>query len=813
VQWVHPAGIVTDETVAEVRAKIDAHDWARRTWKTRKDALDRWLDVSSDRLREVFPKRRGNVYHNYSCPQDRRRLVFDPFEPDEFRCSSCGRTYPADTDAGIYTAKHRYHGTMYDGWACIFYQAAGAVAADMGLVARIEGGDRYVRRGVELLLLYADAIAGIETTVAKDPQASVLLTYHREGDNKVLNDLTCAYELLREHMTGPQRAHIERVVLQRMLDDILLEPIYTQNHNNLYQWHRTVLQVALALEREDLIDWSFGYGAFDPDRQPEHRSIRRLVATHFKPDGAYWEMCSGYHLYPVYALCEVAVLSRNLVRMDPARFPADRYDLTQQASPGGKVLKAALEWFVSMAMPDRTMPTIGDAPSPRSGMDDYDRTAEVGYRFFDVKAVGDYDELRTGARSWAGLLYGAPEIVRHPTSYSSAYLSSGWVSLRNDWQGNRAWVGLNALIPGGGHQHADRLTLLSYSHGKLLACEKGTPYNESVTRKLGTLSPSHNTVTVDRTSQKQGEALSGDQVPKVAFFSAGPVAKFAELHGDNVYPQTDVYRRSVVLIEDVIVDLFRVRGGKTHDWIVHHRGPAPRFSVPMADETFTPAEWLANGTGRVQCGRTDGVWDAQWRVDGVTSRMTMLGAEGTAVYALETYPLNNAVVTPKFPPCQTLCVRRVNDTPFLAVWDAWRDNKNLEAVTRGRPGSAVAVKTASNKYYLLFGPGETQFEDGTRMKSDAVFSLLRNRDATLSVRGTRLEVHAKEGTLHLTASNLATVSAEWSAEVLTLEVTGDIHYDTHGGQDHYCDAPDTKVQCDGTLWPTRTEQRRAGQAR
>ena len=48
----------------------------------------------------------------------------------------------------------------------------------------------------------------------------------------------------------------ERVVLQRMLKDLMLERIYTYNHNNLYQWHRTILQTALALERADLIDWS-----------------------------------------------------------------------------------------------------------------------------------------------------------------------------------------------------------------------------------------------------------------------------------------------------------------------------------------------------------------------------------------------------------------------------------------------------------------------------------------------------------------------------------------------------------------------------
>ena len=239
-------------------------------------------------------------------------------------------------------------------------------------------------------------------------------------------------------------------------------------------------------------------------------------------------------MYSLNAFCEVAVISRNLSASDPRRFPAAQYDLTAPANPGSQVIRNALHWFISLALPDRTMPTIGDSMAPRAGMSDYFATAEVGYRYFDLQAVGDYETLRNGQRSWGALLYGAPQIVSTPLPYTSSYLSSGWVSLRNEWQGNKVWIGLNALVPGGGHQHADRLSLLSYSHGKLLALEKATPYNENVTRELGTFSPSHNTVTVDQTSQKQGEALSGDEVPVVAYFFAPSVAKFAELPADQM---------------------------------------------------------------------------------------------------------------------------------------------------------------------------------------------------------------------------------------------------------------------------------------
>ncbi len=809
VHWYHPAGLVTAETIAEIRAKLATQEWARATYASQKTALEPWVAVASDKLRQAFPTRRGNVYHNFSCPQDRCRLAFEPFEPNRFKCPVCGHIFPAETDAGIYPPANRYHGTMYDGWACLFYEAAGPAAAAMGVVGRLEHGPaakKYFKRGVEILLLYANTIRQLPTKFEADRQLSVLLTYSREGDSTVLNDLAIAYELLRDSMNPQERELFEKTVLSRMLDDLMLERIYTYNHNNLYQWHRTILQTALALERSDLIDWSFGYGRWAPEREPEHRSIRQLLATHFKPDGAYWEECSGYHLYPLHALCELAVVSRNLVRMDAERFPPNQFDLTSPSNPGGQVIRNALHWFMALAMPDRTMPTVGDSMSARAGMDDYYSTAEAGYRFFDLKGVGDYKRFREGQRSWAALLYGAPEIVQKPMPYSSSHLSSGWVSLRNQWQGNRVWVGLNALVPGGGHQHADRLTLLSYSHDQLLALEKATPYNDSVTRDLCTFSQSHNTVTVDMTTQKQGENLTGSEIPKVAYFFSGPVASFAELRADRIYPQTRTYRRSVVLLEDVYADLFRVEGGTNHDWMAHHAGSPPQFSIPMIKGAFKPASWLAHGTTNVNCARVDGPWAVRWSVDGVTSRTTMLGAQGTEVYSLETSPTDNAVITPKNPPCQTLCVRRVNDTPFLAVSDAWRDQPNLLSVSGGDGGQSLLLKTKSNTWHMLFGPGKTRFDDGVRIETDGTFALFRNRDGVLLVHGTQLRVGSPEGDLQINMNGTASVCAEFASYTVSLLTAGDIQYDTWGGSDHYRPAPKTLLTLGGSLWQVKHQR-------
>lgn len=806
--WQHPAGMITDGTIAEVRQKIETQAWARDVFELHKRAVQPWVDLPSDALRRIFPTEGGNVYHNFSCPTDRVSLNFDPFNPDAFQCGTCKQTFSPEEDSGVYTPSDRYHGDLYDGWVCLFHITLTQRMVEMALIGRMEGDSHLLDRATELLLLYAERMRsmpwrpgrGLSPDMPMFRQYGSIFTYHREGDNKILFDLAQTYELLRDRMTPEQRAMVEVHAIQRLLDDVMFEPIYLYDHNNVYQWHRTILQAALALEREDLIDWSFGYGAFSREAVPEHRSMNRILATHFNADGAFWELASGYHLYPVNHLCEYAVLSHHVSQMDPERFPPDQYDLTVRESTGGKVIHGALTWFLSMAMPDRTMTIIGDSTKSRSGMENYVSTAEVGYRYFDIKAVGDYARFREGARTWDGLLYGAPEIVWHDLPFTSANLSSGWVSLRQDWKGNRVWAGLNALIKGGGHQHADHLSLTHFAHGELLALEKSVPYNEQNLRELGTQTPAHNTVTVDFQSGPQGEALTPEQTPVIAYFHAGPVAQFAEVHGDKLYPQASVYRRSVALVEDLIVDCFRVAGGETHDWIMNHAGSAPTLSLPVEPGEFTPAAWIAGGSGKVLTTSTGELWTAQWPVAGVTSRLTMLGAPSTRVFALETYPLDNAVITPAFPPTQTLCVRRQNQAPFLAVWDSWKEKPNLQSVEVAlNRTDALRLSTTDHIYCLAFGPGVAEYGDGLRIESDAAFTLVRDRDAVTLVHGTVLTISGTKGSSTLRLNIPATISMEWSTAVPEVRLAGDISHDTFGGEDHPRSVPFVTHTLEGDL--------------
>ena len=820
IQWTHPAGYITQETLDEIRAKRAEQPWAQGVWDKQKRAVKPWVDITTDALRAVFPTTRGNVYHNFSCPDDRVRLVFDPFDNSSFRCGTCGKTFAPNDNAGIYAPTHVYYGTLLDGWENLFYSQAGEMARSLAILGVVDNDEAMLARAALLLELFETTVKGLP----KDQKDfySRILTYHREGDNKILYSLAVAYELLRSRLPAERRASLELNLYKRMLDDVMITPyVYATDWNNVYQWHLTVLQVASVLERDELVDWVYGYG--DAANIPDHRHLQRILATHFMDDGAFWELCSGYHLYPMNHFCEIAVVGRNLSRMDGARFPVEKYDITDKRSPGGQKLHAAIEWFVGMAMPDRTMTPVGDTPSTRESLMGYGFTAEVGYRYYDVKAVGDYEALVAGSRSWDGLLIGAPKIEKHELPFESSHLSSGWVSLRNEANGNKVWYGLNGITVGGRHQHADRLSLESYSHGQLLALERGVPYNDPPTRSVGVKSFGHNTVRVDQESQENlayrkgwsdippAEIVATLPAPEVAYMHDSPLVKFAELRADNLYPQTTVYRRGVAVIEDIAVDRFNVQGGSVHDWMMNHAGTErPVISKPVQPVTFEPAAWLISGTTNSLGVTTGEQWEARWKVSDVNSRVTMLGAPGTEVYALETFPLGNARITAKHPPVQTLDVRRTSQTPFVAVWDAWKSEPNLVSVEAGSAEGSLKLRTKGHVYHMLFGTGTATFADGFKLTSDGVYCVVRDSEEIALVGGSAMELETPGGKLTARLAPAAGATGDpdgatlWASAAggkVTSWVKAAVQYETYGGENVEAGAPAVEAKIEGTLWP------------
>ncbi len=221
----------------------------------------------------------------------------------------------------------------------------------------------------------------------------------------------------------------------------------------------------------------------------------------------------------------------------------------------------------------------------------------------------------------------------------------------------------------------------------------------------------------------------------------------------------------------------------------------------MREGAFSPKAWLANGTDRVLQADAAGPWEARWQVGDVTSRLTMLGDNPSTVFSLQTYPIDNAVVTPRNPPCPTICVRRQTPGLFLAVGDAWQSEPNLKSASASRDGHGVLLQSRSHTYHLLVGAGRADFADGFSLSSDASFALVRDANAVMLVHGSSLALQTPSGDLTVQLDHPASLAAEREGKSTRQEISGDIQYDTFGGLDHLRPVPNVKVRFQGRLWP------------
>jgi hypothetical protein len=353
-------------------------------------------------------------------------------------------------------------------------------------------------------------------------------------------------------------------------------------------------------------------------------------------------------------------------------------------NPRGCTARRAIKWFTAQALPDLTMAPFGDMGG-RVSLATYPLTAEIGYRYLDIEEVGHYPQFGQGSRSLVGLLFGADTIDPRPYLHPSALLSSGYAALRRRTKNNHLYAGLNALMPGSSHSHGDRLNLITYSRDRLLAGEKRTLYTDPEQRIYSGASYGHNTVTVDEMSQEHGDRLSGERVPHIGTFGDLPVFQAAEARGDKVYLTTEMYRRLVCQFDDYLVDLFRVEGGKTHDWLHHGIGGEPVVSIPMKREDgFEPARYVVGGGRAYHTGETDGPFTVTWTIPAqknadyagrrrdVHSRVTLAGQRGQQVNVLSTYP---------DPGRHSLMVRHAGPSSlFAAVHEAYYDAPIADAV-------------------------------------------------------------------------------------------------------------------------------------
>ncbi len=264
-----------------------------------------------------------------------------------------------------------------------------------------------------------------------------------------------------------------------------------------------------------------------------------------------------------------------------------------------------------------------------------------------------------------------------------------------------------------GHDHFDMLNFFLYAKGDELISE--TDYGSGALRGWTASMPGHNTVVIDeqepfhRSSAPRRQFTDIDAMPDVEdydwarytighgvcltdgqlrlFSTDGPNGlQVVEVDGQRTWPAElcSLYRRTICMVQssgpDVyFVDIFRVRGGSVHDWMLHgplHLNYTAQTSLPLQADP-DPERKLHTWIGNLRGASTQDQWDITFTAEtGQKVRTIMLRGPQTQVI------LGEAPAMRRDGEATFLDVRRQGpESIFVAVHEPYTDQPKIERVS------------------------------------------------------------------------------------------------------------------------------------
>jgi hypothetical protein len=811
-----PRGYYTDQRLAHMRDNLEAHDWAQQTRDNIIAAADKWLQYDADRLRSlVVPPYvpRAVTAHTTFAPVDGDKLfakgryswIIDFDNPWKVKHPTTGAVYP-DNDFAPFLASDMTDRSLLgegeyvdDGWGAPVdgfdkpFWFVGVYAhwsvvrlllpaiENLSKAYLITGDERYAHACALLLWqlaeYYPDYNYESQSRYAKEvkPDYKGRLLYHTWESLWTCQTVPPAYDAIRpaidsatqlQQISGQSaaeiRQHIEQRMLVTMAGDIMDGSGRIAGNFGMHQV--SLLRIAAALHdrtetptRQDMIDWVMqtnenagnytGLGLND--------AINNLI----KRDGYPYEN-PGYNTLWVESIAEII-----------GELGGDAAMLLDRPR-----VRQMFDWPLRMAVLDKFLHALGDGGNLHHGLTGWStRVMEPGYRLTgdpryaaamarrNVKPTRDLF-----SRSIEADIAEAAATYDKPLASTSTVMPSlGYGTLQTGVPANRTAL---ALLWGfyNGHAHFDQLDLELYINsdergGYALIPDFGYPESADVydPRRFGWLShtATHNTVMIDATRSdfKPGR-------PHV--WDPGDNVQLLEASAETAYPDVaKLYRRTVMLVDlapdrAVVVDIFRVRGGKQHDWLVH--GGAAEFSseLPLTeprtkgtlagedveygefydDERYaddnkahvayyyykgSAFQWLFN----VQQTPLDGVGTASW-TRGSTLRAHMLGDDETIFVADgEPQRYDHLPDTVKF------LVRRRTlaegddgelSSTFVTVFEPYWDEPMIDRVEAIEVGEGDTMRVA-----LRLHLGDRVVEVNNQLEGASPRALVREGDAVV----------------------------------------------------------------------------------
>ena len=632
---VHPRVYLTPAAVRRARENVKRHAWA----KAERDAIvseaDSWLAKSDDWYRDNLPKPGACFAYGFTgCPicggdwgwWSAADCSFE--RPGTVRCSG-GHVLPdADhPDPGTgYVGKdgrtHYFVGS-YNAWAIekLIFGAANHLA----YAYSVTGDARYAEKAARVLdriaAIYPACDKGSWDYPSNPPSGRLDRPWYQVS--RVLVHLTDQYDQI-----APETAALDApsvvggLTRRRNIEENMLRNgaayCYEQSrkynllNNGNADYMRGAMAVGLCLDIPEYVRYAVDSAC----------GARALLDNNLDRDGKYFETSTLYadhsrELYLTFAE-PLANFRGNADYPDGLDLYAHprlrRFLLLHNLSQ--KCCGRTPRYGDSTPAPGKIEPkedALFDARDLRSIERLYARTRDprerrlVGDLLLAVTG-GDVEGHRmraaslntvvgggfTGDRAW--LLFhagrapgGSPDAARKALagrlSRTDLFGQKGVGVLRRG-AGDRAQALLMRFGPTLNHGHLDDLNVNFFSHGYELTYDLGYGLGTTHTQVgFARQTVAHNLVVVDEKSQ-MGPGTGGS-LHLLADLPGAGATQVMEASSEASYGALGValYRRTVALIDGFLVDIFRVRGGKQHDYLFHGEGNRLSVSgVPLGPE-------------------------------------------------------------------------------------------------------------------------------------------------------------------------------------------------------------------------------------
>ncbi|MFO7946739.1 MAG: heparinase II/III family protein [Armatimonadota bacterium] len=876
--------LYTPDKIATMRENIEKYDWAKAIRDSAVAAAEDIVNKPHEELASWVPDPRipRSIYvHETGCPNCGLQMrkhgnyswIIDPDKPYKVKCPNCGKVYPSNDyqafidsgfeDRSLLTGDHPDDGWGWQSpeypdqkyWFVAWYnhwmtRRRLLPAIDKLYRAYLFTDDpKYASKCGVLLWQIAEYYPDYDYVNQSRIGTEIKRNYHGKlfyhtWETSTVHSCARAYDAIYpalaegcaelEAYTGKSSEDIRHLIEEQLLRDMARHIVEETRHiaGNYGSHQSGLLEIAATLKdtpgepsSEAMIDWLLNNEEYDVyTMMPLYDALYNLVYC----DGTPFES-PGYNLGWVRNLTQIAelLLVNGVDVFDNPRF------------------RKLYDWPIDMVIAGEFTPSLGDSGNiSNRGRMWRENIYDTAYRTYqDPRYAAVLSEMSsTPGRD----IFKEPiteqvsadaASLNTPLGFSDRHLPGYGLAIFQT--GDTSDTIAASLFYGKflGHSHRDKMHLDIFAENCSMMPDFGYPETANSTdpRRAGFFAHtiSHNTVMVDKSSQANGRG-------RCLAYDPGPVCKYVETENNAVYEQCETYRRSVAMVtaaqSPYILDVFRIRGGSQHDWLVHgtnaevtsnldfsppreegtlagpgveygyfyddpkladapygsvnyftYRGSSFQFLFNVQNTTLQPDGWVQWDviTGGPQAA---GLVRAN---DGAFLRAHLVG-ENENVFLCDGIPQKNRQGTPE---AVKFCVRRRAgedlDSTFVTLFEPGAGEPSVRSVHRVETPDPdlVALKItlesgATHYYFNAAEPvAECEIEDGIRFAGrvgllclDAAGAVDRAylHDATLLARGDwRLE---GPSTLNTTVSD-----CDYTANTVTLAdpVTTDRIVDGH----------------------------------